>query len=69
MDEAEHRHYTGVSNQRILENLEFIASSGQHLVVRVPLIPGITANRENIDEGIQKVGDFLNSNSNVVGVF
>ena len=49
MDSAEHRHYTGVSNQHILENLEFIASSGQHLVVRVPLIPGITAKRENID--------------------
>ncbi len=51
MDEAAHRHYTGVSNRTILENFKQLTESGKDLVPRIPLIPGVTDTEENI-EGI-----------------
>lgn len=49
IDENEHVRYTGVSNQRILENLKTLSQSGKNFVVRVPLIPGVTDTKHNID--------------------
>jgi pyruvate formate lyase activating enzyme len=48
MDDALHRQFTGVSNQLILENLRRLAESGHKLILRVPLIPGITDGEENL---------------------
>ena len=48
MDETRHRHYTGVGNRRILENLRIAASLGPALIVRIPLIPGINDDAENL---------------------
>lgn len=48
-----HRRYTGRSNDFVLQNLAFLSSSGARVIVRVPLIPGITdteANLENVCE-------------------
>lgn len=45
-DDAMHRHYTGVSNKTTLENLARIDSVP--LIVRTPLIPTVTATRENL---------------------
>lgn len=47
-DEEAHRRFTGVSNRLILRNLNCLASNGGKFVLRVPLIPGITALEENI---------------------
>ena len=49
MDDAAHRRYTGTSNRRILSNLQAAARLGKPIVIRVPLIPGITDTDENID--------------------
>ena len=49
--ETDHIRYTGVSNKLILENFTFLAQNESNIVVRIPLIPGITATHENI-EGI-----------------
>jgi len=49
MDPEKHRHFTGVSNQLILTNLKYLARSGARVTVRVPLIPGINDDNENID--------------------
>jgi glycyl-radical enzyme activating protein len=38
---AEHRRLTGVSNRRILDNLEYLYGRGAHIIVRCPLIPGV----------------------------
>jgi pyruvate formate lyase activating enzyme len=43
-----HKEYTGVENELIKSNFEFLASKREHILVRIPLIPGITATKENI---------------------
>ena len=50
MDPAMHRRYTGADNARILENLRRLLGGelGARTVVRTPLIPGVTATRENL---------------------
>jgi pyruvate formate lyase activating enzyme len=50
MDDARHRQYTSVSNQLILENLQRLSRLKSHIYVRIPLIPGINDDRENIEE-------------------
>jgi pyruvate formate lyase activating enzyme len=49
MDPERHREYTGVSNHLILNNLKRLARSGADITVRIPLIPGINDDDENID--------------------
>ena len=48
VDPDAHVRYTGVSNARILENIEWLKTSGKDFVFRVPLIPGITDTEENL---------------------
>ena len=43
-----HKRYTGVSNEKILENFKTLARSGKNFVIRVPLIPSITDTEANI---------------------
>ena len=55
-DEA-HRKYTGESNQIILRNFRYLTSVFSAVLVRIPLIPGITATEENL----RAVGEFVRS--------
>ena len=48
MDATDHHHYTGVSNRRILENLERVAESGTPIVIRIPVVPGLNGTEENL---------------------
>ena len=48
MDAIRHKKFTGVSNKKILENLEYLNSLGAHITIRFPLIPGINDDDENI---------------------
>ena len=48
MDDARHRKFTGVSNALILSNLQALSQRGHDIVVRMPLIPGINDDEENI---------------------
>lgn len=57
-DNVLHQKYTGVSNQRILKNLELLRESGIPCVIRTPLIPGITDTRENL-EAIKQLANGL----------
>ena len=50
MDSAKHRKYTGVSNEVILSNLEMLAKEGAKITIRIPLIPGINDDDENINQ-------------------
>lgn len=43
-----HQHYTGVSNEWILENIAYLKQSGKPFVFRVPMIPGITDTPGNL---------------------
>lgn len=49
MDSDLHRRYTGVSNERILDNLRLIAELRTPYYVRIPLIEGINADEANIE--------------------
>jgi len=48
VDSRRHAKVTGRGNEKILENLEKIVRGGHDVVVRIPLIPGFTADRENL---------------------
>ncbi len=48
MDEDKHRLYTGVSNRMILANLAELSNSGTEIIIRIPQIPGINDDEENI---------------------
>jgi pyruvate formate lyase activating enzyme len=39
--EADHLKYTGVSNRRILDNLDLLCKAGKEVVLRCPIIPGV----------------------------
>ena len=56
-DSQTHRLYTGVDNDRILENLQILKNSGKPFVIRTPLIPGITDTEENLRSLAKLVGD------------
>ena len=49
MDSALHKKYTGVPNEKILENLKFLAEYGSNINIRVPLIEGVNADEKNIE--------------------
>lgn len=51
MDDDISRKYTGQSNQLILQNFECLIEQGDvEIVPRIPLIPGITATQENLQQ-------------------
>lgn len=49
MDDAKHRQYTGVSNQKILDNARTLMQSGKPCRFRIPLIPGVSDTEENME--------------------
>lgn len=48
MDDARHLKSTGVSNELILGNLHRLSTLGHDIILRVPVIPGINDDDENI---------------------
>lgn len=48
IDDTLHKRYCGVSNERILKNLQLLASSGKGFVIRMPMIPEVTDTAENV---------------------
>ncbi|MFW6082685.1 MAG: glycyl-radical enzyme activating protein [Chloroflexota bacterium] len=49
MDDKRHRAVTGVSNTPILSNLRALSQHGHAIILRIPIIPGINDDRENIE--------------------
>lgn len=47
MNPLRHRKNTGVSNERILQNLEYMNSIGKPIIIRIPIIPGYNDMEEN----------------------
>ena len=54
MDDTRHRQFTGVPNGLILHNLRALAERGHHIAIRVPIIPGITDDTQNLEQ----IGEF-----------
>jgi pyruvate formate lyase activating enzyme len=55
MDPVKHKQYTGVSNRRILGNLEELVARGGAVTVRIPVLPGIN----DADEDIRQFARYL----------
>ena len=55
-DREQHKEYTGVYNDRILENLRWLKESGKPFILRTPMIPGITDTKENL-EAVEAIVD------------
>jgi len=58
LNDEQHIKFTGKSNRIILENLKFIAASQKKVIIRFPLIPGITDTSQNINEIITLMKDY-----------
>lgn len=48
MNAEKHRKFTGVRNDRILANLSLLAESGKAVIVRIPVIPGVNDDEDNL---------------------
>lgn len=57
INEDGHKLHTGVSNRNILDNFSALAKSGKEFTVRVPLIPGVTDTRENMEDIARVLND------------
>lgn len=63
-DDELHKKYTGVSNKLIIENLKKLTSMGNRTLIRIPVIPSINDNEENI----KKIVDIISSLKQIQGI-
>ena len=63
-DPEKHRFYTGVDNERILTNFEYLKESGRAFIVRVPLIPTVN----DAPECLEKIAELCVGSRNLVRV-
>ncbi len=56
MDPERHRQYTGVSNVLILSNLQRLLASGAKVWIRIPVIPGVNDQPEEMESIKQWLG-------------
>jgi len=57
MDSERHKHWTGVSNDLVLDNLRRLAKSGVLVIVRRPVIPGYNDSIDSIHQLARFVSD------------
>ncbi len=55
MDSERHKIFTGVTNEKILENLRILSESGANINIRIPLIRGVNADEINIRQSAEFV--------------
>lgn len=60
-DPVAHRELTGVSNELIIRNLEFIVANGTPVVIRVPIVPGLNDSDKEITDIAQTVAGITKS--------
>ncbi len=48
MDDERHLLYTGISNRLIIENVKVLALKHHHIIIRVPVIPGINDDEHHV---------------------
>ena len=58
MDSDVHQKYTGAGNEKMLANLKRLATCGHDMILRIPVIPGINDDMENII----KTADYIEDN-------
>lgn len=50
MDTNIHKHWIGSGNEKIIHNLQALAETGAHIIIRIPLISGINDDDVNIEK-------------------
>jgi pyruvate formate lyase activating enzyme len=55
LDDKNHVRYTGASNTLVKKNLSYLSETGQNLIIRYPVLPGVNDSREQI----RKLGEYL----------
>ncbi|NIN70725.1 MAG: glycyl-radical enzyme activating protein [Gemmatimonadetes bacterium] len=60
VDDERHREFTGVGVESIHENLRWLAEKNRAVIVRFPLLPGVSDDEANI----HSMGEFLSSLAN-----
>jgi pyruvate formate lyase activating enzyme len=53
MNSELHEQYTGIRNDRVLENIRILAEAGKRIFIRIPIIPGFNSDRTNIEQTAQ----------------
>jgi len=61
IDDAAHKKYTGVSNKIIIDNMKKLIHDGKKLIIRVPLIPGISDTENNLAQLSKLINPYINS--------
>ena len=64
MDGAAHKRFTGVDNNRILDNIKGLAKAGKNIMIRIPIVPGFNDEPANI----KRTADFAASLGRVVQI-
>lgn len=57
MDSEIHRQYTGAGNELLLANMKKLVAAGAELILRIPVIPGVNDD----DENMKATADFIES--------
>ncbi|MHA1975387.1 MAG: glycyl-radical enzyme activating protein [Candidatus Hodarchaeales archaeon] len=57
IDDEKHHEYTGVSNRSIIHNIKYLDSEKASVIIRIPIIPGVTDTETNIYD----LGVFISS--------
>lgn len=53
MNSEQHKKFTGVDNQNVLLNFEYLMRNAKRVIVRFPLIPEITMSPQNVNQVIK----------------
>ena len=61
IDDKLHQKYTGLSNEQILSNLKFLFQKNKNVIIRFPVVPGVTDTNDNINQ----ISKLLTSNNGV----
>jgi pyruvate formate lyase activating enzyme len=64
MDSGLHRRMTGTDNTRILKNLHRLSAHGASIIVRIPVVPGVSDSEENM----KSTADFVQPLRGIVRV-
>lgn len=60
-----HKAFTGVPNDLILSNLIALAQMGSKIIIRIPLVEGVNADKENMEETAAFIASLANETKQV----
>jgi pyruvate formate lyase activating enzyme len=65
IDSNRHKKWTSIGNEKILENLKTLASSGAEINIRIPLIGGVNDDDENIIGTARFINELAGNKKNI----